>query len=690
MGHRWQHEHESSGGEPAINPAVASRPGVSNAALARLMRSAAPSAEKGGPLDPSVAGDIESARGGGDQLPEATRESLGDAMGADLSGVRVHKGDEAHRLNQSVGARAFTVGSDIFFSNGSYDPSSGAGQELLAHEVTHVVQQAGGSGTPGTVSAVDDPAEAQARQVASLLGAGASAAAGNRSLAQLAAGVHRDPPQQAPPQSDLQTLGEMLDRFNVPEDEVIALITKMSATDKQIVATVPSYRSLLAGALNFDEMSQVIRVLPLNLEQKLSWLRDAAILVRAIGYDEIRPYVVAAPQGERDALRAGWLDFFVKVCTNATMVTALDDLHYDLATKLTWLNAEMTWTSAELSYGTIRPWILAAPQGERNALQTPAWLSFFTSVCDNTTMVTALDDLHFDLATKLTWLDAEMTWTSAELSYGTIRPWILAAPQGERNALQTPAWLAFFTKVCDNATMETAVTDLAFPLPAKVRWMIEEGTDYAALKRVILAAPDKAAALADQPLLLAMEDELSWDDFAKCVELLGRVVPGPAALIADANVQAALASAWGASNAGLTAPPPAPPTPGVHEEGGFIYLNIITNVMSTSRVAAGAQASLPLNDPSPPGHSVTVGGFHTHPNVGPAWGAPFASGADQNWAARNGIPLLIRGAFPAVANTSDTSTGAARQHLAGDRGFPGAAGGTPPQAPLDGEHEEEI
>ena len=623
MGHRWQHEHESSGGEPAINPAVASRPGVSNAALARLMRSAAPSAEKGGPLDPSVAGDIESARGGGDELPEATRESLGDAMGADLSGVRVHKGDEAHRLNQSVGARAFTVGSDIFFSNGSYDPSSGAGQELLAHEVTHVVQQAGGSGTPGTVSAVDDPAEAQARQVARLLGAGASAAAGNRSLAQLAAGVHRDPPQQAPPQSDLQTLGEMLDRFNVPEDEVIALITKMSATDKQIVATVPSYRSLLAGALNFDEMSQVIRVLPLNLEQKLSWLRDAAILVRAIGYDEIRPYVVAAPQGERDALRAGWLDFFVKVCTNATMVTALDDLHYDLATKLTWLNAEMTWTSAELSYGTIRPWILAAPQGERNALQTPAWL-------------------------------------------------------------------AFFTKVCDNATMETAVTDLAFPLPAKVRWMIEEGTDYAALKRVILAAPDKAAALADQPLLLAMEDELSWDDFAKCVELLGRVVPGPAALIADANVQAALASAWGASNAGLTAPPPAPPTPGVHEEGGFIYLNIITNVMSTSRVAAGAQASLPLNDPSPPGHSVTVGGFHTHPNVGPAWGAPFASGADQNWAARNGIPLLIRGAFPAVANTSDTSTGAARQHLAGDRGFPGAAGGTPPQAPLDGEHEEEI
>ena len=40
---------------------------------------------------------------------------------------------------------------------------------------------------------------------------------------------------------------------------------------------------------------------------------------------------------------------------------------------------------------------------------------------------------------------------------------------------------------------------------------------------------------------------------------------------------------------------------------------------------------------SPPKHAVTVGGFHTHPNVGPKWGAPFASGADVNWATRNGI-----------------------------------------------------
>ncbi len=687
MEHRRQHVRGRSDAGPGTRMSR-THPRISNAALARVMRGVGPATREGGPLDRSVASDIDRARGGGDTLPVGLRSSWSEATGADLTGVRVHRGAEAHRLNQAVGARAFTVGSDIFFSDGAYDPSSGDGQELIAHEVTHVVQQAGASGTPQAVAAVDHAAEVEARQVARLLAQAAPTAVGNRSVARCAAGVHRDPTQASPP-SDLVTLGEMLTRWNVPEDEVIALITAMSATDRTVVALVPAYRALLADALSFDEMVQVVRVLPLTLEQRLGWLRDAAVLVRAIGYDEIRPDVVAAPQAERDALKNGWRDFFVTVCDNATMVTALDDLGFDLVTKLTWLDAEMTWTGAELSYATVRPWVQAAPQAERDALRT-GWLEFFAAVCDNTTMVTALDDLGFDLETRLTWLDAEMTWTRAELSYATVRPWVQAAPQAERDALRTPGWLDFFGRVCDNATMETAVTDLGFPLPVKLRWMLDEGADYAALKRVIVAAPDTAVALADRALLLTMHDELAWDDFARCVELLGRAIPGPAAMLADANVQAALTSAWAASNAALTSPPPAPPTPGVHEEGGFVYLDLVTGDMSTSRVPPGAQASLPLNDPEPPDHAVTVGGFHTHPNVGPAWGAPFASGADQRWANRNGIPLLIRGAFPTVAATSDTSVGAARRHLAGDRGFPGASGGTPPQAPLDGDHDDDV
>ena len=381
--------------------------------------------------------------------------------------------------------------------------------------------------------------------------------AGNQAVSRMLSGAPVVA-RQTTTESDIHKLDEMLDAFNTPEDEVIALIGAMSPGDKAIVAT-PAYRDRIAAALNFDEMMQVVRVLPLTLPDKLAWLKAAATIVSAIDYGEIRSLVTAAPQGERDALKTGaWQGFFVDVCDNATMVTALNDLGFDLQTKLTWLRAEMTVTSWELDYPTIQPWITAAPQGERDALKTTGWRGFFVDVCTNATMITALNDLRFDLVTKLQWLDAELTITRAELEYGTIQPWIVAAPQGERDALKTTGWRDFFVKVCTNATMETAVTDLGFPLPDKLRWMIAEGCGYDAFKRVITAAADKAVALADQALLLELKDELSWNDFARCVELLGRLIPGGGALIGDGTVQAALASAFTASNPAIVPAPPAP------------------------------------------------------------------------------------------------------------------------------------
>jgi hypothetical protein len=65
------------------------------------------------------------------------------AFGSDFSGVRVHTGSEAHALNRAVNAVAFTTGQDIFFRDGAYSPGSTDGKELLAHELTHVVQQGG-------------------------------------------------------------------------------------------------------------------------------------------------------------------------------------------------------------------------------------------------------------------------------------------------------------------------------------------------------------------------------------------------------------------------------------------------------------------------------------------------------------------------------------------------------------------
>ena len=105
------------------------------------------------PSVPNVQGDFEtrlnSARGGGSPLDNAFRAKIEPAMGADFSGVKVHTDTEADRLSRSIQAKAFTTGQDIFFRQGEYEPGSQQGQELLAHELTHVVQQKGNIGHTG-------------------------------------------------------------------------------------------------------------------------------------------------------------------------------------------------------------------------------------------------------------------------------------------------------------------------------------------------------------------------------------------------------------------------------------------------------------------------------------------------------------------------------------------------------------
>jgi hypothetical protein len=92
---------------------------------------------------PDLETSINQARGGGMPLAENLQRSMGKAMGADFSGVKVHTDSQSDQLNKSIQARAFTTGQDVFFRQGSYEPSSRGGQELIAHELTHVVQQTG-------------------------------------------------------------------------------------------------------------------------------------------------------------------------------------------------------------------------------------------------------------------------------------------------------------------------------------------------------------------------------------------------------------------------------------------------------------------------------------------------------------------------------------------------------------------
>jgi len=89
----------------------------------------------------SIASRIGATRGGGRSLPAETRRSMEPHFRADFSGVRVHTDGESSDLAGQLKARAFTTGRDIYFGSGNYQPDSSEGQRLIAHELTHVVQQ---------------------------------------------------------------------------------------------------------------------------------------------------------------------------------------------------------------------------------------------------------------------------------------------------------------------------------------------------------------------------------------------------------------------------------------------------------------------------------------------------------------------------------------------------------------------
>jgi phage-related protein len=84
---------------------------------------------------------LRSNKGSGSTLPDDTRTHMESAFGADFSGVRIHADSSAERMSESVQAQAFTHGNDIYFGAGQYSPQSAEGQKLLAHELTHTIQQ---------------------------------------------------------------------------------------------------------------------------------------------------------------------------------------------------------------------------------------------------------------------------------------------------------------------------------------------------------------------------------------------------------------------------------------------------------------------------------------------------------------------------------------------------------------------
>ncbi|MCE7991875.1 MAG: DUF4157 domain-containing protein [Roseivirga sp.] len=84
---------------------------------------------------------IQTTQGHGSPMAKSTRAEMENGIGADFSSVRIHTDSSAIKMNQEMGARAFTTGRDVYFNTGEYRPETKSGKQLLAHELTHVVQQ---------------------------------------------------------------------------------------------------------------------------------------------------------------------------------------------------------------------------------------------------------------------------------------------------------------------------------------------------------------------------------------------------------------------------------------------------------------------------------------------------------------------------------------------------------------------
>ncbi|MFD1614233.1 eCIS core domain-containing protein [Gelatiniphilus marinus] len=91
----------------------------------------------------NVESSLKNSKGSGQKLSKPVKQNMESSFGTDFSQVNIHTDHNAVKMSKQLQAQAFTHGNDIYFNEGKYNPSSNAGKHLLAHELTHTIQQKG-------------------------------------------------------------------------------------------------------------------------------------------------------------------------------------------------------------------------------------------------------------------------------------------------------------------------------------------------------------------------------------------------------------------------------------------------------------------------------------------------------------------------------------------------------------------
>ena len=120
---------------------------VSGGKIARKISSSGSSS--GIAVSQQMESQLSQLQGGGRPMPQGLLNMMESGFGQDFGQVRIHTGAEATDMSSSIGARAFTLGNDIYFNRGQFSPETTEGQRLVAHELTHVAQRSGKVGRKG-------------------------------------------------------------------------------------------------------------------------------------------------------------------------------------------------------------------------------------------------------------------------------------------------------------------------------------------------------------------------------------------------------------------------------------------------------------------------------------------------------------------------------------------------------------
>lgn len=159
---------------------------------------------------------------GGDALDDATRDDMESRLGHDFGDVRVHTDTRATESARSVNAHAYTVGNDVVFQRDRYAPGSDEGRRMLAHELTHVIQQRSGpvDGTPAPGGIrVSDPADRFEQEAASRAEQVVSGPAPLAAPGQAPAAVQRQAAPEEEPAQEEPVQGAWVQRAEEPEEE---------------------------------------------------------------------------------------------------------------------------------------------------------------------------------------------------------------------------------------------------------------------------------------------------------------------------------------------------------------------------------------------------------------------------------------------------------------------------------------